>query len=82
MAVLVPAVLWNRANAFNRGSNTSSRFNNTYVYSSVILGGGSIGSAIGVLAHWGRTVAGDPPLKLKVPPAILEGQLPSSGGKA
>ncbi|EMD38648.1 hypothetical protein CERSUDRAFT_153644 [Gelatoporia subvermispora B] len=49
-AVLIPAILWKRANVAN-----------------LILGGASIGSAVGLLAHHARTVSGDPAPTYQIP---------------
>lgn len=32
----------------------------------VILGGFGLGNAVGLLAHYGRTISGDPPPKLNL----------------
>lgn len=33
----------------------------------VVLGGAGLGSAIGLVAHYARTVSGDPPPKVEIP---------------
>jgi hypothetical protein len=33
----------------------------------VILGGAGIGSSVGLLTHWGRTLSGDPPPRVEIP---------------
>ncbi|KAJ3882474.1 hypothetical protein F5051DRAFT_394370 [Lentinula edodes] len=44
LAVLTPAVFWNRARVAN-----------------LILGGAGIGTGVGMIAHWTRSVTGDTP---------------------
>ncbi|KAH9484180.1 hypothetical protein JR316_0003660 [Psilocybe cubensis] len=34
----------------------------------LILGGAGLGSTAGLLTHYGRTISGDPPAKIKAPP--------------
>ncbi|KAJ3857936.1 hypothetical protein EV368DRAFT_77344 [Lentinula lateritia] len=44
LAVLTPAVFWNRARVAN-----------------LILGGAGIGTGVGMIAHWTRSITGDTP---------------------
>jgi hypothetical protein len=68
-ALLTPAIFWNRARLihcklfffFSLFLQTSTDMG------AVILGGSGIGSSIGLLAHYGRTVSGDPALRTEMP---------------
>jgi hypothetical protein len=67
-AVLTPAVFWKRARAVHRKHAVTFLHlfdNNSRV--TVILGGAGIGSSIGLLTHWGRTISGDPPPRVEIP---------------
>lgn len=68
-AVLTPALFWKRANALNCAYPFSMLW--SYTEPSlpllVILGGAGIGSAVGLLAHYGRSLSGDRPPVVEVP---------------
>lgn len=59
-AVLTPAIFWKRASTVNCERNISRYTSACRLSSStVVIGGAGIGSAIGLLTHYGRTVTGD-----------------------
>jgi hypothetical protein len=67
-SVLTPAILWNRASAINRRFCIYVTIRHTSFITGliVILGGFGLGNAVGLLTHYGRTLSGDPPLKVNL----------------
>ena len=79
-AVLTPALFWKRANAFNCQYTCSDPSGMKalathltrcslclFVHFVVIVGGAGMGSAVGLLTHYGRSVTGDPPPQAPLP---------------
>lgn len=65
-AVLTPALLWKRASIQNCEHLKSSGLPGSLIPPIVILGGAGIGTAVGLLTHYGRTVTGDPAPKIQI----------------
>lgn len=73
--MLTPAVFWKRASVANRKDDILPGYLLLILYqTAVILGGAGIGSAIGLLAHHGRTVTGDPAPRVRIPENPVSGQ--------
>ncbi|KAH0830269.1 hypothetical protein J3R83DRAFT_1634 [Lanmaoa asiatica] len=66
-AVLTPALFWRRASTINCEQVPSSSKKVDLTSLKVVLGGAGIGSSIGVVTHYGRTLTGDPPPPVQVP---------------
>lgn len=70
-AVLTPAVFWNRARVAHCVSNSIITSSSLIRVFAVILGGAGIGSGVGLLAHYGRTVTGDAASRVDMPGPVV-----------